>query len=1753
MPLVWDEEPQQPPTTQPARRTGLVWDEEPGRPEPTVGQRVGGMAAAVGVPLLAAVAGPAGWAGLGLTAAATFTGELARQRIEGEEQNLGLAAVETPLGMIPGGKIAKGASLGRIMGQRAVEGGAMAALGSVPRQMARGEDVSLGRIAEDAIIGTGIGGGFGAGEKAVREIAPVAGTLAQKLLTRITGETPEPPAPRPQGPLPFEAPPSDAMVPPSEVSLPPSEPLPWENLPESSRPTLVTSRRNITAGGNEADPALPEFAKYLPAARPVKLKDGTTARMVLGADPQGDGGKIIAFGENGEFLGGLDFSFREESPGVRINPSVEVVESKRRMGLGTALYDYAEEAGGLIPAVDQPGQVRSPDAVAFRAAREAARRGQPIDVDGGIQGPPAPEAPTAAAPPVEPPPVPPAPAQPAGQAPAPAAPAPVEPSGIPVELARRIQGLADDAPNVPEVTAEDVARYERIQSRPAGAEFEVPLTRNPNERVRLRWRIVSLDDLLPNDPRVQPRDRGDRMASENQVALIAADPRADEWMRGNDLMTAGTPIIGPDGLPEGGNGRTMGLLRARSENPEKWAQFQADQRAKAGQAGFRPEDLDAVPDPVLIRERVSLVADRLDFADQTNADRRIAMSAAEKAVRDSQRLPEGVIEALRVGDSQTFDAALTSGTNRNAVRGFLATLQPEEAAGLVDKNGQLSADGVRRMKAAVLGKVFPGENGKRLVRSITESTDSGVKQAEAGIGGALPALVKVRQTVAEYPETDITEDLAWAVKKLAQLRSEKTSVDDYLRQGGMFDPERSQQRDLLVGFVGEARSAKQIREALQGYAARLAQLPPKSQGSLLAPPPVPVQTFLAESIVDAVAGRQRQIGDILVGEEGGIETPQFIVKLLRRMASYAPEVPPNRPVREVPFRETLRKSRKKSLGQMLGKNPEAGTSPPPPPAVELLDPITGKPLPRTGNLRAPQMDEPSELRNYLANSSLEEGYDLDHVFQIKNKIAQSMAPEVDYARRGVRSNKETEAAARPILVALADRLGKDPDAFADNIRARGEGNNAEQLLALSKVTDDLRDLFVKAATTAKRTGSVEDRETAWKTLQVFKGLVLQEAGAKAEAGRALQILQAAKRSRSTEALEKALASVGGDEGKLNDIFDLVLSADGPDQVTRLMTAAATETKFDKILKLWLSGLLSGPATHAANIAGNASMQALRTLQRPVAAGLDAITARASGRARERFVGEMLADAMGMAAPVRAAAQAGKQAFDEASVVGMAEGMKAAARATLRQLRVNPLKGASKFDDPAITQASGRAMRIATTPLRALAAADDVFKSLGYYGDLYARAYRAAKQAGDANPVQGMYERLASPDADMVDAAKLEAAYRTFTAPDGPWVRKINALRQQPLGRSGIKPLSVIIPFLRSPAQLAMAGAKHSPMGAVALLYQRAGGELKGGELADESAKVVIGSLLSGAVVMAALEGKVTGSPPSDAEQRRAWEQAGNQAYSFKVGDQWVSYERFDPLALVIGATVDTVNATRAVEWADAAAQMALAYSNNLLNKTFMRGLSDGLEAVMQPERYGGAWLESMFASLVPAGVGAVARAIDPTVRRPETVLQAMQNRIPGMRDRVPIVRDVFGEPIKMEGSAAERLFSPVRRRNESHDPATREIARLGVAPGSPSKSLGIGVRGLKGTIDLTPEEYEAFVIESGRESKRRVERIIAQPAYRSMSEQQQVNELEAAFRSARADTREKMLPAIRSRAIGDGSLNRQTVQRAGSYFFSPRR
>jgi len=132
-------------------------------------------------------------------------------------------------------------------------------------------------------------------------------------------------------------------------------------------------------------------------------------------------------------------------------------------------------------------------------------------------------------------------------------------------------------------------------------------------------------------------------------------------------------------------------------------------------------------------------------------------------------------------------------------------------------------------------------------------------------------------------------------------------------------------------------------------------------------------------------------------------------------------------------------------------------------------------------------------------------------------------------------------------------------------------------------------------------------------------------------------------------------------------------------------------------------------------------------------------------------------------------------------------------------------------------------------------------------------------------------------------------------------------------------------------------------------------------------------------------------------------------------------------------------------------------------------LSDLFEVVSDPDRYGKRWVRRFTGSLIPfsAGVGAVERLMDPTMRDAQKYLDGIRERVPGWSTTLPARLNIWGEPIVLEGGWGPDIVSPFYQSTIKDNKAADEILAQEVRISMPARSVG--------NVELTPAEYHQYV------------------------------------------------------------------------------
>jgi hypothetical protein len=402
--------------------------------------------------------------------------------------------------------------------------------------------------------------------------------------------------------------------------------------------------------------------------------------------------------------------------------------------------------------------------------------------------------------------------------------------------------------------------------------------------------------------------------------------------------------------------------------------------------------------------------------------------------------------------------------------------------------------------------------------------------------------------------------------------------------------------------------------------------------------------------------------------------------------------------------------------------------------------------------------------------------------------------------------------------------------------------------------------------------------------------------------------------------------------------------------------------------------------------------------------------------------------------------------------------------------------------------------------RALSAADVFYRSVAREGEMYRAAYDVAKKGTEGTLQERMAKALNELPEKTIREIENVVDRAVMQEPSGPITQAILNLR------SKIHGSWLLMPFVRIAANISRQGMEATPVG-FAMKAARTPGRV--GEQARDRA--LLGTLTLAPIVYWAVMGKISGAGPSDPREQAAKRATGWRPNSIKMGDEWVSYGSWQPLALPMSLVANAVesyqgNVTRRAkeeqkdpmdivagdpavlsEWTQALSEIAFRTANSVMSQSFLSGLSDLHEALSDPERKAMRAVGRVGQSMVPmsGALRTVTQAMDPTQRRPKTIQEYLSAILPGRSGESQPAIDVYGQPVQQVGHALTRGFyagSP-----ELDDPVSIALREAGVTPSLPNGLLMSGNQ----KILLQPAEETALAMARGQMGRLAYESVLA--------------------------------------------------------------
>jgi diguanylate cyclase (GGDEF)-like protein len=395
----------------------------------------------------------------------------------------------------------------------------------------------------------------------------------------------------------------------------------------------------------------------------------------------------------------------------------------------------------------------------------------------------------------------------------------------------------DEAPKTAAVKSETIKPSQKVYTE-RGTEADIETRTIPRDKI-----LTSLDEGYPAE--LQPRDRS-RAASKDQINEISGKLNP-ELLGDSPKASDGRPLVVPvdiDGETKyavvSGNGRTEAIRNATGDAAKAYDDFV---QSKGGKPG---EIYAGVLDPKTDLEK---------FAREANESSTAKMSASEQAQADAKDLD-------LANFTPSDDGSIHTGANREFIKRFVGKLPASERGEMMLPDGTLSQTGVNRIRNAVFAKAYgESETGLQVIQRMAESTDNNVKRITSALLQNAPAFADLKESIDQgtrYPGLDITDDITKAVEKFSFLRENGDSVEDYLKQQGLFGEDMTPfQKRLLAVLDTHKNSGKALSGILNNYI-RLANAvgDPKQISMFGGTPDENAGTLFAEAVLQYERGNE---------------------------------------------------------------------------------------------------------------------------------------------------------------------------------------------------------------------------------------------------------------------------------------------------------------------------------------------------------------------------------------------------------------------------------------------------------------------------------------------------------------------------------------------------------------------------------------------------------------------------------------------------------------------------------------------------------------------------------------------------------------------------------------------------------------------------------------------------------------------------------------------------------------------------------
>ncbi len=285
-------------------------------------------------------------------------------------------------------------------------------------------------------------------------------------------------------------------------------------------------------------------------------------------------------------------------------------------------------------------------------------------------------------------------------------------------------------------------------------------------------------------------------------------------------------------------------------------------------------------------------------------------------------------------------------------------------------------------------------------------------------------------------------------------------------------------------------------------------------------------------------------------------------------------------------------------------------------------------------------------------------------------------------------------------------------------------------------------------------------------------------------------------------------------------------------------------------------------------------------------------------------------------------------------------------------------------------------------------------------------------------------------------------------------------------------------------------------------------------------RAVLGTAVSGAAIALAVAGRVSGTGPTNFNERNQLLETGWRPNSIRIGDIWIPYINLGPLAgifAMVGNVYDKTHydQTPTKDLTSLIGKGLIGWTQTQLNSSFLSGVADLMDVLngnTDPQKY----LERLGTGLIPipATYTQIKDIVDRQQYETRGIVEQIQKKL-GLTGGLQPRLNAMGQPVKND------IIYGVSPSGETHDPVYDFLVKNELVVAKPSLGQQYTIPGRREKRSLTPEEYTRYLEEAGGQIYNQLKSRIA--GLKNLPAEEKKKQVEALVERERGIIRMKIL------------------------------